>query len=240
MIQPRKSVVHHDWEEICAVVQRRPGHHAWAFMVESNSRTISQDDNGVASADVGLNQGNAGEQPAVRSSHSVPFPHATVAHPGALVHLPQTSSATESEVVMRSPHPSRSLVLVAPVPEDELAEATTPPPALLDRFNQTDRPSGTNIQHSSDSSDAGSFGCADYRDSIEEDELYRSLADNELAVVPHGITLERYLALVIFKYAFCPPRVVTALFGCLFTGKPAKHTPAATPPAQLCAQPWTS
>lgn len=39
----------------------------------------------------------------------------------------------------------------------------------------------------------------DSRDYIEEEDLYRSLAENESAVVPFGTSLERYLAGVIYR-----------------------------------------
>lgn len=218
----------------------RPGHHhSQAFMVESNSRTIPQDDLGLANGHVGPTQASAGEQPAVHSPRSVPFPHAAVAHPRALVHLTQISSSTESSADIRTPRPRRRVLLEAPVPQVHLEEPTASRLALLDRFTEREHPSGTRTTQAPDACIVESFGCADSRDSIEEDELYRSLADNELAVVPYGITLEQYLALVIFKCESTVHHVMTAELG--FHLNEISHTcfPAA-PLAQLCAQARTS
>jgi hypothetical protein len=49
----------------------------------------------------------------------------------------------------------------------------------------------------------------DPRDYIEEEELYRNLAENELAIVPYGVSLERYLAGVIYR---CASIIVHAFF----------------------------
>lgn len=48
----------------------------------------------------------------------------------------------------------------------------------------------------------GSADGEDPQDYIEEEDLYRSLAENELACVPFGISLERYLAGIIYRCAF--------------------------------------
>jgi hypothetical protein len=37
-------------------------------------------------------------------------------------------------------------------------------------------------------------------DIIEEEELYRSLAENDMALVPYGVSLERHIARIIFRY----------------------------------------
>eukprot|EP00892_Ulva_mutabilis_P011831 jgi/Ulvmu1/901/UM101_0009.1 len=70
-----------------------------------------------------------------------------------------------------------------------------------------------------------SHGSTDLRDTIEEDELYRSLADNEGAVVPYGITLERYLALVIFKYGGGDWNIVDARHVCAHISGPNRLAP---------------
>ena len=68
------------------------------------------------------------------------------------------------------------------------------PPVATPPSAARGRPPGS----SSSSSSASSRGSGD---GIGEEELYRNLAENEGAIVPHGLSLERHLARLIFKCA---------------------------------------
>ena len=54
------------------------------------------------------------------------------------------------------------------------------------------------------SADGSADGQDDPQDYVEEEELYRSLAENLLAVVPFGVSLERYLAGIIYRCIAAP------------------------------------
>jgi hypothetical protein len=55
-------------------------------------------------------------------------------------------------------------------------------------------------RHARSSGSQESTNDSDMMDIIEEEELYRSLAENDMALVPYGVSLERHIARIIFRY----------------------------------------
>lgn len=129
-----------------------------------------------------------------------PFLNSVAAHPCEHIHPPPAAEFTRLHGNHSTAECSAHDALVAPHPDAQVGQETADVrSAPLRHATESGHYTQESVPHSPDPSLAESRGYSDLGDSIEEDELYRSLADNELAVVPYGITLERYLAQLIFK-----------------------------------------
>jgi hypothetical protein len=141
---------------------------------------------------------------------SEPFSSAAVTQWQTVQHLSATMSLPGvCDEEFSSGHVSSRSLLAADHAR-EVGHSVASPPSEAGLTTGADRMDVSHSPNTPVASVGESCENADPRDTIEEDDLYRSLADNDLAVVPYGITLERYLALVIFKCAFTRASLLVA------------------------------